>query len=239
MENKLLNILILFAVLIILLYEFSYDMPELYHNADRHFYILYQIAMGIIGSFIFFIIQSYIPQKKKNKYLSKFFIQELDNIKKSMQNIFEELSIIYLGVKKENGLTDENLRDISCSLNFRDPSLTCILPQSTSTIYEIIKYYIDKIELSVDNIIQNYSTILSEEEVKILFDISNSKFHSFLKNEGLLYTLTGLSYEGTEMYKLLKEYNILYFCLYLLFIQRGVIYLDRKTIKDFLKSIKH
>ena len=64
-ENLFIRLAVAISLVVVFLYQFSYDFPEWYSGAGRHFTILYDIAMAIIGSFIFYLVLDYIPQKRK------------------------------------------------------------------------------------------------------------------------------------------------------------------------------
>ena len=91
-ENLFIRLAVAISLVVVFLYQFSYDFPEWYSGAGRHFTILYDIAMAIIGSFIFYLVLDYIPQKRKTKAIRYWVLKEYQNIMESINLMYEDLS---------------------------------------------------------------------------------------------------------------------------------------------------
>ncbi len=91
-DNKMLTILCTIAVIIIVLYYVSMDLPEWWTHAGDLFEIIYQFSLAIIANFLFFIFQTYIPQRKQRIKAEPYIIRYLKKIEFSMDAMFEELT---------------------------------------------------------------------------------------------------------------------------------------------------
>ena len=211
-HNFLFKFLIVLSIAIVITYEISYDMPELYHNAGRHFTILYQFALSVISSTIFFYVQSYLPQKKKNHYSRYFLLQEYHYIITSIDFLFENLSELYLLEKKRTSqLSDDNLRKISLSLKNSDLIPAQFLFDKHMNVFECLQKCKESVDNSVDKIISNFYEVLDSSEIELLFKLSHNKMHNFIEKENMLFVISNLSGDPQSIkFDSLKEYQALY-----------------------------
>lgn len=56
-----------FAIEVVILYHVTYNLPELFTGAGRLFDLIYQLALGYIINFIFYIVNVFKPQIEKEE----------------------------------------------------------------------------------------------------------------------------------------------------------------------------
>ena len=77
-ENKLISVIFGVSVVVILLYVLSIDIPEILPHASDWFDILFQLSIGFVINFMFYVTQVYIPRIKNNKR-KRLIIRRLNN----------------------------------------------------------------------------------------------------------------------------------------------------------------
>ena len=77
-ENKLISVIFGVSVVVILLYVLSIDIPEILPHAGDWFDILFQLSIGFVINFMFYVTQVYIPRIKNNKR-KRLIIRRLSN----------------------------------------------------------------------------------------------------------------------------------------------------------------
>lgn len=138
-DNRILCISTLVAIIVIVIYEVSYSWPELWENADRHFYILYQLSLAVIANFLFFIFQSHIPRENKNKFLRKFILKEYSEIIYAINLMFEDLTEKYINDRQKAGVvSDEHLKTTASMLKNSDVVSTQIAFKGNMTVAQIM-----------------------------------------------------------------------------------------------------
>lgn len=79
-HNKVLSWLEIASLLIVLLYTISINWPEWYPGIGKWFDLLNNICLAYIGSFLFYVIQVYIPEQKKKCSIDKVIKHNIDFI---------------------------------------------------------------------------------------------------------------------------------------------------------------
>ncbi len=66
-ENRILCVISLISIIIVLAYNISYNMPELISGIGLWYTLLYDLSIGVLINFMFFIFQVIIPSYKKQQ----------------------------------------------------------------------------------------------------------------------------------------------------------------------------
>lgn len=211
-ENLFIRLAVAISLVVVFLYQFSYDFPEWYSGAGRHFTILYDIAMAIIGSFIFYLVLDYIPQKRKTKAIRYWVLKEYQNIMESINLMYEDLSELYVGERKKAiNCTAEDIKCIADNLRNSDIVSTQILYQGNMNVLQTMERCKDNVKKSTNTIISNFSAFLTTEEIEVLSKLAYGKMHCFLNGVNSLYVFSGLSGDKSgEKYNALCEYQNLF-----------------------------
>lgn len=221
-RNKALCVAVFASVLVVLVYVVSYGGSEWFPNAGLYFTILYQLSLAVISSFIFYLLQTYLPQEKKNQPLRKFIQIEYAEILQAVRFMFENLSERYIGERKSPELlTDSELKQIASSFKNGDELSVAVLFQGNITAGASMYNCIEEVTKRIDVIMNSFSEPLNADEVEVLFNLAHGKMRQFFNGTNMLYAFTGLSGDQDgEKFIAFKEYKELYIKLLLIAAER-------------------
>lgn len=208
-KNPKISFLVGISSAVVIAYQLSYNLPEWYCGAGRHFTMLYNIAMAIIGSFIFFIFLNYIPQQQKNKAIRLWVFRKYVEIISSINLLFQNLSELYIGTQKNaNECNDKDIETIACNLRNSDIVPASVMFKGSINVSEMMETCKNTVSTASDNIICNYSEFLTPLEIDLLSMLTYGKMHTFLNGINKLYAITDLKGdENEEKCKALIEYR--------------------------------
>lgn len=208
-KNKVISWFGLLSLFVVVSYVLSMDIPEWFDGAGDWFNILFQLAIGFLINFMFYITQVYIPQQKQNEQAYKCIVQRLDSIVLHMKNVFEELCKIYLNKPYEiDNLTDEQLLDILHHINGNDyvsvlnqaklDNVKRVGEQSNHfTVSEYLTNEVLRIEWEIDKTNTYYAAYITPELMNIMYTIPTSRFHENLV-KSLLRIPAGITFSCPE-----------------------------------------
>lgn len=78
-ENQVIFNLFILSLIIIFLYIYTKDIPELFNYGEEVFNLIFQLSIAYIVSLIFYIIVNYIPEKKRNNRYKKIAFLQLSH----------------------------------------------------------------------------------------------------------------------------------------------------------------
>ena len=171
---------------IVVLYIYSMDKAECFPHAGIWFNVLFQLSIGFIINFVFYITQVYIPQRKLTLQANNCIRARIQEIAHRMNEIFLELGKKYIGEYDENCITSEILLNALRKINFNDrisvlyPSrlnLGKIDDNSYFTVKEWILTRIEFIEHDTDALFKYYATYITPDLMKILERIPKTFMH--------------------------------------------------------------
>lgn len=217
-KNLLVSFSVAVSIGIVIAYQLSYDLPEWYHGAGRHFTVLYDISMAVIGSFIFYIILDYVPQEKKNRAVRFWVLNEYKKIIDSINFLFEDLSELYIRERKKAfSCTQDDIKCIVDNLRNSDIVSTQIMFQGNMNVIQAMERCKNIVNESVNVIISNFSEVLTTEEIEVLSKFAYGKMHRFLDGTNLLYGLADLvGDDDNDKFNAFIEYQSLLYRLVIL-----------------------
>lgn len=65
-RNTLISAFFIISIVIITSYYLTLDLPELFRGAEQWFNLLFQLSVGYIINFMFYITQVYVPNNKRD-----------------------------------------------------------------------------------------------------------------------------------------------------------------------------
>ena len=184
--NKLISFFFGASLLIILLYLYSLDKAEWFPHAGDWFNVIFQIAIGYIINFIFYITQVYIPQQKAVENINKSIVTEIDRVIMRVNELFLHLDVNHNISAAFVDATDEQLlallRGIDPNgnvpvINPRKAYNPQDLMKSEYTVKEWIISRVEFIERLVDNIRKYYPQYVTPELTLALDELVNSALH--------------------------------------------------------------
>lgn len=177
-SNKILTQIFIFVIVISLSYIMSMKMPEWFNGAELWFNLVFQLSIGFIINFMFYVTQVYIPNSKKDKLIKECINIRLSNIISFINNNIDILGQKYIDNHFEDIYTDDELFKILLNLQFSDK--VNVMNASTMknfTVGEWIGFCIYRTEKEIDNLYKYYTNYVSADLMKILEKVLNSNYH--------------------------------------------------------------
>ncbi len=182
-ENKSLSILAFISLIIIITYILSVYFPQNFPNTDTWLELLFQLSIGYIINFIFYILQVYLPRRKMEINMSKHIKKRLTKLYDHMFGLFNKLCSLYCSNANINSLTKENLFCILKSMQLNDyvavidPAKT-MLQEQRYTVKEWMIHCMQGVESEIDKLYKYYGQYLSSELINVLEEICSSNMHN-------------------------------------------------------------
>jgi hypothetical protein len=233
-ENFNLSVLCLVALLIIILYKVTNTLPEAFNGGEFIFKLASDLSLAYLGSFIFYIVQIYIPHYNSRKNINKEIRKKIWTVESSMRIQIYTMAKKCLSNFDINNLRHDDLEKIINNFDFASKSQrTCkhmnehklyldSLGNKYKTIYikseqnyklnlDYMLEYIAIINQEIEELFRYFDEYIEDEKRKLLFQIKDSSYHVFLslvKQEDLIHEC--------NPFKLLHEDNIIeeYYKLY-------------------------
>lgn len=210
-SNKLITMIFGFSVFIIISYILSMDSLEWFDGAERWFNLGSQLSVGFIISFIFYITQVYVPNRKRDKSAKKCVCTRIDNIIKEMNNSISMLAQCYIPNHNVGTYTEEELKQLM-NLKFSDfVNVTNAATLNRFTVREWINKCINDTETEIDKLYKYYPNYITAELMDVLEKVINCTYHRVMS---ILVTNSNVTFSGSndcffveyyELMKVLKE----------------------------------
>ena len=203
-ENLFLSILSLFSLAFIIFYYFSYDTPEIFHNAHLLVDFIFQLSLAIIANLIFLIFQIYIPSCKRFDEIYPFALKKIQELCETINKPFTEMSIGYL--KKEKNLDELSDADIEIILKNYSPYHTITFRNITYGTY--FQSSFNNIDSVITELLSVYEPYLYSETKKFLILCHKNTFRKFFSDPS--YIQVSNIYGTCCNIEVFKEYQSIY-----------------------------
>lgn len=184
-ENKVMVQIFGGSCLVSISYLISNIFPETFMEwftgADELYSFFSDVSLAIIASVIFYYIQSFIPNYKRNLTIQERVKKSCNKVLYRMVSPISYMAQNYIN-KGGNEYSDDELWIISRKINFSDK--VRILDARTRTYWDtktLISEYIRQVEEEVDKLIIYWEPYIDEDVIKILDEISESTYISIMK----------------------------------------------------------
>ena len=215
-NNKLITICCMFSVLIIILYIGSLGKKEIFSHVGDWFSVIFQLAIGFIINFIFYVSQVYVPQIRQRKQAYRCIYKRISKVKTHMNTIFVQLGEKYVeSYDNKNPLTEQQLSEICHNLNFSDEISVVNIQRiyqdnSHFTVKEWLLSRIQYIESEINKLYLYYATYISSDLMEVFEKILESPMHqnmarSFLQSPINISFKKGEDIFFEPYYKLMQE----------------------------------
>lgn len=184
--NKIIFSIFLVAVVIIVSYILTMDLPELFDGAEEWYNLCFQLSIGYIINFVFYITQVYIPNIKKEAKINKCISARINHILGHMKSMFTQLATKYIPNYHGESLSAENLK-LLLNLKFedhvqvQDASRSSPAKPEYFTVRQWLLACIKNTENDIDKLYRYYSPYISVSLMETLEKILNSTYHSTMK----------------------------------------------------------
>ena len=182
-DNKLISAVFCGSILVIFAYVLSLDVPEWFTHAGDWFNILFQLAIGFVINFMFYVTQVYIPRIKQLKQANDCIFKRIEKIESYMNEMFEHIACKYVADYAINRiLTDEQFVIIMQKLDFDDEinvvnANRANMSNCYFTVKEWLRSRMEFIEHDIDKLYSYYAAYISPELMNVLEKILKSAMH--------------------------------------------------------------
>ena len=119
-KNKLITAFFVISVAVIVAYFLSIDLPEWFNGAGDWFNLLFQLAVGYIINFMFYVTQVYVPNNKRNAIVEACIAKRISLLIADMDKSLSHLVAIYIENHTGTEYTEDELQQILHKLRFSD-----------------------------------------------------------------------------------------------------------------------
>ena len=182
---------VIFCLILIFCCLYLYYFKYLFYGKalDVIANILFQISIGYLVSYIFYIIEVYVPQKNKEIIAIPEIKKHLRNIFQNMHSMLAELCKRYEPKQTPETITNDELLQVLNKLNLTDPSSVAnpnkfFLANGVNKYYsikELLLVKIENIDEEINKIFTYYNQYLSPRLMDILEEIASSHMHTNMK----------------------------------------------------------
>lgn len=213
-ENKWITGFFFVSWLVIVSYILTIEWPELFNGAEEIYSLFFQLSIGYIINFMFYITQVYIPNYNRNVAINKCISKRLTQLISDMNATLSQLAKVYAKEHVDKSYTDE---DLNALLNLRFSDKVNVVNASRTTpdnfVYFSVREWLSKCisdtEKDIDNLYKYYAGNISTSLMETLEKILRSTYHSIMKTLLLIPNDTDFSKHTpnffAEYYSLMQE----------------------------------
>ena len=204
-KNKVLSVCFIIALITCIVYVSIYNNESAVNN-NKWFNFLFQLSIGFIVNFFFYITQIYIPQYKHDREVNKCVSIRVDGIVRHMREIFNALATRYMDEYEEGLMTREYCLELLRKINpeervkiLNSGRLYSTRPNEESyfTVKEWIISRIELVENDADKLMKYYTPYITAELMKVIEEILQSPMHQNLA-KSLLHLHVGISFSDSK-----------------------------------------
>lgn len=123
-HNKFLSLLGILSLIVSVTYIISIDWPEWYRGAGALFEFVYNLCLAYLGSLIFYIIQVYIPELKRNNEVRRKIFKQLFSIDCEIVQFESNLQTLKVCIESNYNYEDFMKLSSKCLLKKDPPNNT-------------------------------------------------------------------------------------------------------------------
>ena len=110
--NKVISVCFATSFAIIVLYIFSLNETEWFPHAGDWFTVLFQLSIGFVINFIFYVTQVYIPRQNLSRQANRCIQERIQNVVDKMDDIFRRIVDKYESPYNKQNMTSEKILEI-------------------------------------------------------------------------------------------------------------------------------
>ena len=213
-KNKIIFSCFCVATLIGVVYILTMDQEEWFPYAGDWFDLIFQLSVGFIINFIFFVTQIYIPQYKQNREANRCIYIRINDIVSHMRELLSHLGNKYMETYDENNATHEYWYELLKKVKTNDRIGVLNVKRAYSprvdenahfTVKEWIISRVEIIESDIDKVFKYYAIYIDAELMITLEEILKSAMHQNMAR-CFLQMPNGISFECTNDDSILFPY---------------------------------
>lgn len=188
-KNRALSICFCFSFSFCIFFILKLNSKEEFNYAYNWLNSLFQLSIGFIINFIFFITQIYIPQYRNDREANRCIGVRIDGIVNHMGELLSQLGTMYMGEYDEDRATSEYWLDVLRQINTNDrvgvlkaERLHSTSPNEESyfTVKEWIISRVEFVESDADKLMRYYAPYINANLMKTIEHILQSPIHQNL-----------------------------------------------------------
>ncbi len=181
-HSKYLVVMLGLSILISASYILSIDSSEWFKNASYWFELLNQIAIGYIVSFVFYMVQIYIPQEKSMVLINGCLERRRNELCEIMCSFFKTMSIKYMDSIDIEMFDSESYIALLNKIRSKDSIGELIMNPYTGetvpqSVYGWYCNYVNDVDKLIDDIFNHYSVYIKPEFATVMEEIKKSNLH--------------------------------------------------------------
>ena len=213
-QNKVITACFVVSLAVISLYIFSLSETEWFPHAGDWFNVLFQLSIGFVINFFFYVTQVYIPRQNLSQQANRCIHERIKNVIRRMDDIFRRIVEKYDGHYDENCITKEKLLEVLHKMKTHDrinvvaASRSSFLGVNDNAYFTVKEWILSRkefIEHEIDCIFKYYSQFITPELMEVLEDILESSMHKHLAGV-ILQSSNNISFEGCDVDDYLTPY---------------------------------
>ncbi|WP_294405311.1 hypothetical protein [uncultured Clostridium sp.] len=180
-SNKIISNFFFVAFICTISYILTLDKPEIKPGIEKWYNLLFQLSVGYIINFFFYVTQVYLPEEKRMSSINKCIFKKLETLSHDMIDPFNYMSELYLD-KSKNIFTEEQIRLMWDKLNLNDNLSR--LHSLTFKPFKFRELFLDdmhRIVSTKDTIFLYYSSYLTDDLISILEEITDSNYFKIME----------------------------------------------------------
>ncbi len=175
-EMFYLTIGLLISAIIVISYKLTENIPELFNNADFYYNLLSQLGLAYMGSYVFYIVQIHIPERRKQKIIFKCLKMPLVRIVKNIEQTISHLRDKTIGEDKALvNLSQKDFEDICSKIDPHDKAPMIFNNGEYATYIQYLNNNVIYVKSYYDQLI-SYVPIIDTEIIEIIDSIYNASY---------------------------------------------------------------
>lgn len=184
--NKVISASFVVSFAIIALYIFSLKKIEWFPYAGEWFNVLFQLSVGFVINFIFYVTQVYIPRQNLTRQANRCIQERIQNVVDKMDDIFRRIVEKYDGKYDKCCVTREKLLDVLHKMKINDrinvvaASRAFPIHLNESSYFTVREWIITRLEFvehDIDCIFKYYSFFVTPDLMFVFEKILKSPMH--------------------------------------------------------------
>ena len=202
-NNFLISVILIIALVIVISFILTKDNPELFKHANDFYNLFFQLSIGYIISFVFYVMQVYLPNLKQSELANICINDRIKTIFSKMQQLLSRISMLYLNRSDIENFSDTDFLNLCRSLKQDDYTSALKLDRIGSeqryyTVKEWILYNVEYVEKEIDLIYKYYPFYIDSELMNIFEQILNSTMHRSMARTLLQIPTDQLTFDSTD-----------------------------------------
>jgi len=202
-DNKYINIGLIISLFIIFSYKITENMEEVITGADFCYNFLSQVSLAYVASFVFYVLQVYIPNKRKQDKIVLCIEKPMQLVRTNMEKQIQYFRDKWTNDISLDDMNEDDYVEMCKKVNPYEKAAMELQNDKIANNIEYIIVQIDRVETYSKKVLDHYMYV-DTELIIIINKILNSQYHLQFKE---LYKFGRDNTDISHLSKQVKEYN--------------------------------